>query len=605
MTRKREPHSSTAWDALLDAIENCRDVDRLVMEVSADRRALDQLKAAWRHLEETPQGATDLAAACASRHLPVAFAESRIRLLAHLLRLAPDTEDYYAVLGVSPESSAEEIQHAFRQLCKMWHPDRNPHQSEAVETFLQIQAAYQVLGNPERRREYDRHRQMLALCPTDPLTKTTATPKKRLDVRSFRGAWPWVTVVAVVLAMVYVTDFQGYLSRRYFAAKAPSLSGKPSPNPPHSKPNSPKDTASSVQPMQKETPSHGATDREKAVTEPSPPMHSLSLEREEKMPGRPEPSPAMPGRALTEKPSPLAQNIPSPMPNDQGPPASLHGSTAKSPSTTAPETASTPKTSAPPPEGRVSVAKGTSGDVKTSSPKTTAAAAVQEAPKAQEKKAAEKPKADSTTVVAKSEPGKGPQAAVPEPSKAQEKKAAEKPKADSTMVAAKSEPGKGPQAAVQEPQRVNGDRDDESPQVLPPPMPMVRHTEAGIVSFLESYCRTFTEKRLEAFLAFFTADALENGRPVRALRAQYEKNFSETQKLLYHIRLEKWKVVGENLEITGRFDLGATFPDGSGVRSRGVVSMVLVPKSDSYCVKRYDYRFVESERRPSGSGASM
>jgi len=554
---------------LLDAIENCRDVDRLVMEVSADRRALDQLKAAWRHLEETPQGATDLAAACASRHLPVAFAESRIRLLAHLLRLAPDTEDYYAVLGVSPESSAEEIQHAFRQLCKMWHPDRNPHQSEAVETFLQIQAAYQVLGNPERRREYDRHRQMLALCPTDPLTKTTATPKKRLDVRSFRGAWPWVTVVAVVLAMVYVTDFQGYLSRRYFAAKAPSLSGKPSPNPPHSKPNSPKDTASSVQPMQKETPSHGATDREKAVTEPSPPMHSLSLEREEKMPGRPEPSPAMPGRALTEKPSPLAQNIPSPMPNDQGPPASLHGSTAKSPSTTAPETASPPKTSAPPPEGRVSVAKGTSGDVKTSSPKTTAAAAVQEAPKAQEKKAAEKPKADSTT------------------------------------VAAKSEPVKGPRAAVQEPQRVNGDRDDESPQVLPPPMPMVRHTEAGIVSFLESYCRTFTEKRLEAFLAFFTADALENGRPVRALRAQYEKNFSETQKLLYHIRLEKWKVVGENLEITGRFDLGATFPDGSGVRSRGVVSMVLVPKSDGYCVKRYDYRFVESERRPSGSGASM
>lgn len=133
----------------------------------------------------------------------------------------------------------------------------------------------------------------------------------------------------------------------------------------------------------------------------------------------------------------------------------------------------------------------------------------------------------------------------------------------------------------------------------------VQVTEARLVSFLNGYCRAFVEKRLETFLGFFTPDALENGRSVHSLRGQYEKNFAQAQKLLYAIRLDRWKILGKEIQVSGRFDLGALFHDGSGVHSRGEVSLVLVPDRDSYRIKSYDYRFTFSEPRPPSELSSL
>lgn len=67
----------------------------------------------------------------------------------------PALPDLYDVLGVAEEASAQEIKKAYRQLAREFHPDKNPNNPAAEERFKQIQQAYDVLGNEEKRREYD------------------------------------------------------------------------------------------------------------------------------------------------------------------------------------------------------------------------------------------------------------------------------------------------------------------------------------------------------------------------------------------------------------------------------------------------------------------
>ena len=66
-----------------------------------------------------------------------------------------DKRDYYEVLGVDKSASAEDIKKAYRQLAKKYHPDLNPGNKEAEEKFKEVNEAYEVLSDADKKARYD------------------------------------------------------------------------------------------------------------------------------------------------------------------------------------------------------------------------------------------------------------------------------------------------------------------------------------------------------------------------------------------------------------------------------------------------------------------
>ncbi len=66
-----------------------------------------------------------------------------------------DFKDYYSTLGVAKTATAKEIKQAFRKLARVHHPDVNPGDKAAESRFKEINEAYEVLGDPEKRKKYD------------------------------------------------------------------------------------------------------------------------------------------------------------------------------------------------------------------------------------------------------------------------------------------------------------------------------------------------------------------------------------------------------------------------------------------------------------------
>lgn len=109
------------------------------------------------------------------------------------MRVVPE-KDYYKVLGVSRNATAEQIKSAYRRLARKFHPDLNPRRRSAEGRFKEVQEAYDVLSRSHPHTEFDQmfNDPDLDLTPPDPFYESS-----RFDVD-----WNWTRKVAIGLWVI-------------------------------------------------------------------------------------------------------------------------------------------------------------------------------------------------------------------------------------------------------------------------------------------------------------------------------------------------------------------------------------------------------------------
>jgi len=186
-------------------------------QAAADRELVDQVKKLIRAGilpgEHLPDKYVRI---CQQLGVPESVFQSRVWAMASILRLEPEMESPYTVLGIDPGADMETIKKAFRRLSLHWHPDVNQGSPESVRRFRQIKAAYDILSDPSLRNTWEN----LAMGLAWDQGEVTETPPVGKWKRA-RALWPLVFVV-VVLVIVMVFMDKVVQQRRPFVPMYPS-----------------------------------------------------------------------------------------------------------------------------------------------------------------------------------------------------------------------------------------------------------------------------------------------------------------------------------------------------------------------------------------------
>lgn len=105
------------------------------------------------------------------------------------------TKDYYKILGITEFETAENIKNAYRKLARKWHPDVAGNSNDVIERFKEINEAYQILSDKNKKAEYDRARSFYQYAHSTKQTSTNQEQKKgpthdsNTDKRGIRFSW--------------------------------------------------------------------------------------------------------------------------------------------------------------------------------------------------------------------------------------------------------------------------------------------------------------------------------------------------------------------------------------------------------------------------------
>jgi hypothetical protein len=110
---------------------------------------------------------------------------------------------------------------------------------------------------------------------------------------------------------------------------------------------------------------------------------------------------------------------------------------------------------------------------------------------------------------------------------------------------------------------------------------------------LKQYTTAYERGNAETFFSYFTANAMENGKPLKAVKPEYLEIWDKVQALDYRISVQELEqIVGsDTLSMKGRFDLDWEFSDGQSGQSHGEIFMDLKLSKSALRISRLDYRF--------------
>ncbi len=163
--------------------------------------------------------------------------------------------------------------------------------------------------------------------------------------------------------------------------------------------------------------------------------------------------------------------------------------------------------------------------------------------------------------------------------------------AEDTLMAAVPEPGMEKMAETEVKSSLTESEKEIEKRASEENINQQKNELSRLKSFLDEYCKAYTNKDLDKFISFFTSDATENNTPFHELLPNYRKNMESMESLTYRIELLSFskQTASNNLMIRGRFFTRYQSQKGVWEENSGSIFMELFENKDSYLVKQLNY----------------